>query len=297
MANADEILSIVILICFAALLAQFVFRYLRSGWGLYIYISVLCVIRVVAYGIKAYIDGGAIDRATDPKTYRDLEIVELICISIGSIFYFKLIARLYESILPKLRAQTQEGPDLFERTMVQQNKLFLLPLVILAIVGAVISTPDHTESQQNTGGTLHKISISLLMLIGIWYLYQGHLYRQRYSASRRAFTIAMTATAIFDLSLIYKLIYTFWPAAMTFTAVYFLFSPLLELTALTVLSVDLQAYFLGQITVEEDTEIIQPVVVGANNPGYFQPVPCFDAQQPQQSPSAQQIQYPPQQQY
>ncbi|KAG0048063.1 hypothetical protein BGZ83_006931 [Gryganskiella cystojenkinii] len=297
MVNADEILSIVVLICFAVLLVQFVLRYFRSGWGLYIFISVFCVIRIVAYGIRAYIDSGAIDPATDTKTYTNLMIAELICISIGAIFAFKLVARLYESILPKLRAQTQVGPDLFERTMVQQNKLFLLPLVILVIVGAVDSTPDHTESQQDLGRTLRKIGVSLLMLMGIWYLYQGHIYRQRYSANRQAFTIAMIVTAIFDLSLIYKLIYTFWPAAMNVTAVYFLFSPLLELMALAVLSVDLQAYFLGHLAVEEDIEIVQPVVVGTNNPGYFQPVPGYQAQQPQQPVYAQQMQYPPQQQY
>ncbi|GJJ72829.1 hypothetical protein EMPS_05187 [Entomortierella parvispora] len=289
MVNADQILSIVAVVCFAVLLVQFALRYRRSGWGLYMYIAIFCVIRVVAYGIRAYIDGSPDINTT---TLTNLTIAELICISIGAIFAFKLIARLYESILPKLRAQSQVGPDLFERTMVQQNKLFLLPLVILVILGAVDSTPGHTESQMSLGLTLRRVGVSLLMIIGIWYLYQGYVYRQRYSANGRAFTIALLTILIFDLSLVYKVIYSFWPQAETVTIVYFVLSPLLELIALAILSVDLQAYFLGHAIVQEDIEIAQPALAGSSQAGYYQlaPTPAYHPQQQAQ----QQMYNPPQ---
>ncbi|KAF8984677.1 hypothetical protein BGZ46_007278 [Entomortierella lignicola] len=273
MMSVDEILSIVTCVLFLAALAAFGLRYMRSNWAVYYFIMTFIVIRIGAYGLRAYLDSGAITPAD--SSYENIYIAELVLVSIGVVFIMKLIVRLYESILPKLRAQESQAPDLFEQCLVERTRFFILPLVILIIAGVVLSTND-SESQRSLGLVLRKVGMCLMMLLGLWYLQATYAYGQRYPANRKAFNIAFTAIALFDVTIVYKIIYTFYPAAQTATAAYFIFSPLLELIALGVLSVDLQAYFLGHPFVEEIE--IQPAATN----GYYQPQPAGYYAQPQQ---------------
>ncbi|KAF9344255.1 hypothetical protein BGX26_004609 [Mortierella sp. AD094] len=273
MVSADEVLSIVACVLYCVMLAVFGLRFMKSGWGVYSYIMIFVVIRIVAYGIRAYMDSGAIDPSN--SSYVNLVITELVLLSIGVVFIMKLIVRLYDFILPKLRTQYSQGPDLFERCLVERTRFFLLPLIILVVVGAVLSTPGHSASDMDLGVALRKVGVSLLMLLGLWYLYATFTYRNRYPGNRQAFTIALTAIGLFDISLAYKVVYTFYPAAQNTTAVYFILSPLLELIALCVLSVDLQSYFMGHPLVD-DIEI-QPSAIN----GSYQPQPVGYYGQPQ----------------
>ncbi|KAF9907896.1 hypothetical protein EC991_010409 [Linnemannia zychae] len=248
MASADMVLSIISLILFVAMLLQFTYRYFQSGrWSLYAYIMIFTVLRIIAFGIRAYLDTNP--TSISISTYTNLVITEIILLSVGIVFVMKLLVQLFGCLLPKLRAQ-EEGykgePDLFERIVIGQTRFILLPLIILVIIGAVYSTPDHTPSEQDTGLLLRKVGISLLAILGFWYLFATFTYRQRYAANaRQAFTIALIATALFQISLIYKVVYTFYPAAQNTTVVYFLLIPVLEVIALGFLCVDLQALFRG----------------------------------------------------
>ncbi|KAF9169067.1 hypothetical protein BGX21_001600 [Mortierella sp. AD011] len=278
MVSVDEVLSIVACVLFCVTLAGFGIRFMNSRWGVYSYIMIFIVLRIVGYGIRAYIDSGAIDPSND--SYVNLIITELILLSIGVVFIMKLIAQLYDFILPKLRSQYSQEPDLFERCMVERTRFFLLPLTVLVIVGAVESTPGHSASEMDLGLVLRKIGICLLMLLGIWYFSSTFVYRNRYPANSRAFTIALAAIGLFDISIVYKVVCTFYPAAQNVTAVYFIFSPVLELIVLGVLSVDLQSYFLGYPSVE-DIEI-QPVAPN----GYYQSQTAGYYDYPQQRATA-----------
>ncbi|KAF9198124.1 hypothetical protein BGZ49_001166 [Haplosporangium sp. Z 27] len=284
MVSADEILSIIVCVLFLAALAAFGLRYMRSNWAVYYFIMTFIVIRIGAYGLRAYLDSGAITPAD--SSYENLYIAELVLVSIGVVFIMKLIVRLYESILPKLRAQESQAPDLFEQCLVERTRFFIMPLVILVIAGAVLST-DDSESQRSLGLALRKVGVCLMMLLGLWYLQATYAYRQRYPANRKAFNVAFTAIALFDVTIVYKIIYTFYPAAQTATAAYFIFSPLLELIALGVLSVDLQAYFLGR-PFDDDVEI-QPTTTTV----YYQPQPV-SYQPPPVSYQPQSVNYQPQ---
>ncbi|KAF8926065.1 hypothetical protein BGZ58_000223 [Dissophora ornata] len=225
---------------------------------------IFLVIRIVAFGMRAYLDSGAI--SPSDNNYLNLVITELVLLSIGVVFVMKLLVRLYESVLPKLRAQFSHGPDLFERCLIERTRFFLTPLIVLVVVGAIMSTPDHSESDQNTGLALRKVGVSLLLVLGLWYWFAAYTYRNRYPGNSRAFTIALLATTAFDISLIYKFIYTFYSAAQNVTGVFFIFTPLMEMAGLCVLSVDLQSYFLGHPFPNEME--IQPM---ANNGYQSQP--------------------------
>lgn len=265
MASVDEILSIITCILFGIVLAGFSLRYMGSRWSIYVFIMVFIVIRIAAFGIRAYMDSGAIAPGDDG--FLDIYITELVLLSVGVIFIMKLLARLYDCILPKLRAQNDTLPDLFERCLVERTRFFLLPLIALVIAGAVLSTPQHSASDQQLGLTLRKIGVSLLMLLGLWYWFAAFTYRNRYEGNRRAFTIALLATTLFDISLLYKLIYTFHPDAQSNAGVFFVFSPLMELIGLCILSVDLRAYFLGHPVAHEFVEI-QPVATSPAGYGH-----------------------------
>jgi len=264
MVTLDETLSAVAAVCFVLLFVQFLFRLMGSGFGVYRYILFFCLIRIGNYGIRTYMETSAAANL-DTTTLTDLTIAELVLSSIGSVFVMKLFSRLYESLLPQLRAQRQEGPDLFERCMVQQPKFFLLPLVIMVVIGAVDSTPGHSESEMNLGLILRKVGISLMVFLGLWYLVAATTYRSRYSktSSRYAFSIAMVATFVFDAALVYKCVYVFVPSLKTTTWVYFTFSPLLEILGLLVLCQDLKRHFLGDVAyIDQDVEMGRPNPVG-----------------------------------
>ncbi|KAG0198562.1 hypothetical protein BGX28_007985 [Mortierella sp. GBA30] len=275
MASLDEILSIVTAVLFGLALLQFGFRYSKTGWGIYRFILLFTLIRIAAYSIRAYMDSGAITPAD--SSFMGLYIAELILLSIGIVFIMKLLARLYGSILPKLRMQTSSGPDLFERCLVERTRFFLLPIIIPIIVGAVYSTPQNSASDQELGLLLRKVGVCLLMALGIWYWFAAFTYRNRYPGNRYAFSIALLVMTVFDAALIYKLVGTFYADVLNYKVAYFVCQPLLELIGLCILSVDLQAYFLGQSFVDEDIEIVQPMQPTINNgyhqsqaPGYYQ---------------------------
>ncbi|KAF9934789.1 hypothetical protein FBU30_000083 [Linnemannia zychae] len=262
MVSADMILSIVALCLFAVMLVQFTYRYIQSRWSVYIFIMIFILIRIAAFGIRAYIDSNPANISIE--TYTNLIITEMILLSIGIVFILKLLVQLYGVLLPKLRAQEAREPDLFERIVVNRTRLVLLPLVILVIVGAVYSSPGHSQSEQSTGLLLRKVGICLLCILGFWYLIAGYTYRRRYySNSRQAFTIAFVATALFQVSLIYKLVCTFYADAQNSTVVYFLLIPVLELIALGFLCVDLHALFRGgrdgdPLYLNNHVELVQP---------------------------------------
>ncbi|KAF9144358.1 hypothetical protein BGX30_013066 [Mortierella sp. GBA39] len=289
MASADMILSIVALTLFATMFVQFTYRFLQSRWSVYAYIMVFTLIRIAAFGIRAYLDSNPTDLSI--STYTNLMITELILLSIGVVFIMKLLVQLYGTLLPKLRAQESNAePDLFERIVIGKTRFVLLPLIILVIVGAVDSTPDHSQSDQNTGLILRKVGVCLLCILGFWYLFAAYTYRQRFHAnSRQAFTIGFIATALFQVSLIYKVIYTFYPAAQNSTAVYFVFIPVLEVVALGSLCVDLQALFRGGESAyysNNDIEIVAPDALNSN--GAAQPTGYYPIHQQQQQQQQQQ---------
>ncbi|KAF8926115.1 hypothetical protein EDD21DRAFT_377629 [Dissophora ornata] len=252
MASADEILSIVAAVLFAALLGQFSTRFLRSHWIPYLLIIFFCTIRVAGYGIRAYLDTNSLEYGSN--TWISLYIAELVLLSIGAIFILLLLARLYRSILPKLRAQTGEDRGKFERTLVDHTRLYLLPVIVCVIIGGTYAAPTYSESQQNTGLILRKIGVVMLGFVGFLYLVTALMYRKRYPDNQQAFNIALIVTALFDVSLVYKIVYTFYSKAQTTTVAYFILSPLLEIIALCVLSVDLQGHFLGHPSLE-DTKV------------------------------------------
>ncbi|CAO3563157.1 unnamed protein product [Mortierella alpina] len=117
--------------------------------------------------------------------------------------------------------------------------------------------PDHSISEQHLGLVLRKVGICLLMILGVWFLHAAFTYRSRYPGNRYAFTVALAVTLLFDITLVYKLVATFYPDAQSQTAAYFILQVLMELIGLSVLSVDLQAYFLGGSTSAEKEEDIE----------------------------------------
>ncbi|KAG0306257.1 hypothetical protein BGZ97_000808 [Linnemannia gamsii] len=260
------------------MLLQFTYRYVQSRfWSIYAYIVVFSLLRITAFGIRAYLDSNPKDITVD--TYTSLIITQMILLSIGIVFVMKLLVQLYGFLLPKLRAQESgiaAEPDTFERIVIGKTRFILMPLVIIIILGAVYSTPDHSPSEQSTGLLLRKVGICLLAILGFWYVFAAFTYRQRYySNARQAFTIALIATALFQLSLIYKVVYTFYANAQNSTVVYFLFVPVLEIVALAFLCVDLQAIFRGDCGEagyysSNDIEIVAPAALNSNN-GSAQP--------------------------
>ncbi|KAG0048062.1 hypothetical protein BGZ83_006930 [Gryganskiella cystojenkinii] len=242
MASVDEILSIVAAVLYLGLLVQFTHRFVRSRWFPYAFLMFFCILRVVAYAIRAYTD--TLEYGTDK--WIPLYITSTVLLSVGVIFILMLLAKLYHSILPKLRAQTGELRGRFEATLVDRTRLFLLPVIVCIIIGASYASPNDTPSHQSLGLVLRKVGIVLLGVFGAVFLIAALRYHKRYPGNRQAFNIALTVTVLFDISLIYKIVYTFYAEAATTTAAFFVLSPLMELIALGVLSVDLQSYFLGQ---------------------------------------------------
>ncbi|KAG0048061.1 hypothetical protein BGZ83_006929 [Gryganskiella cystojenkinii] len=238
MASTDEILSIVALALFAALLGPFIIRLVRTKWVPYGFLSFFCILRVVAYSIRVYTDTLEIGSSKWISLYS----AQASMLSIGVIFELVLLSQLYQSILPKLRAQAGEPQDQFERSLVDRARMTMLPVIILLILGGVwTGNPDKEE----TALVLKKVGILLLGVIGAFYLYAAIKYRRKYPDHKFAFNIALAVTILFDISLIYKIVITFDPEAAKHTIVYFLLSPLLELIALAFLSVNLRKYFLG----------------------------------------------------
>jgi hypothetical protein len=121
----------------------------------------------------------------------------------------------------------------------------LLPIIICVIVGAVLSSPGHTPNQMHIGNILSKVATVGLFLVGLIFLYAARNYHQRYPNNQYPFKICFIVSALFTAALIYKIVYIFEPKIQTSTWAFFVFSPLLELTALVVLSGDLQKHFLG----------------------------------------------------
>ncbi|KAG0361702.1 hypothetical protein BC939DRAFT_469634 [Gamsiella multidivaricata] len=244
MISADEILSIITAVFYLGLLIHFAIRFARSRWWIYFFIGLFCAIRIVAYVIRAYVESDAVTYGS--SKWISLYITETTLLSIGVIFILLILARLYASILPKLRHVAGHSRGKFEATLVLRTRLFLLPIIACVIAGAVLASPDYTESQQNTGLILRKVAVLGLMAVALIFLYAAWNYRQRYPENKRAFELCLVVTGLFVVSLIYKIVYTFRTSALTTTWAYFVFSPLLELAALVVLSVDLQMYFLGR---------------------------------------------------
>ena len=260
MASADEILSIVAAVFYFVLLGQFAIRFARSFWWVYFFIALFCTIRVAAYIVRAFVDSNAI--VVGSSQWISLYIAEVTLLSIGVIFILAILARLYHSVLPKLRhLHGNQEKGKFEATLVDRTRLLLLPIIACVIVGAVLATPGYTASQMNTGLILRKVSVLGLLAISLVFLYAAWNYRMRYPDYTRPFNVCLLVTALFVASLIYKIVATFNPTVQTTTWAFFVFSPLLELVALAVLSIDLQALFLGReqdmITKDEESEMHQ----------------------------------------
>ncbi|KAG0038582.1 hypothetical protein BGZ82_011548 [Podila clonocystis] len=252
MATTDEILSIVTAALFAALLVQFAIRFARSHWWIYAFIIFFCAIRIVAYILRAYVavmnEGLALGKTikNDYPNYVSILITEMVFISIGAIFIILLMARLYHSILPKLRHHAGDLRGRFEATLVDHTRLFMLPVIACIIVGAVFSSPDYSADQQRIGLICRKVGSLGLFLFALVFLAAAEIYRRRYPEAKRAFGICVVVTGLFVVSLIYKIVATFYAPALTNLALYYIFSPLVELIALCFLCVDLQLHFMGR---------------------------------------------------
>ncbi|KAF8957561.1 hypothetical protein BGZ46_002158 [Entomortierella lignicola] len=245
MASADEVLSIIAAVCYFFLFGFFVIRFARSLWYPYFFISFFCVVRIVAYAIRAYVDGMTYTDE-NKNTYISLYITELTLLSIGVVFVLLLLAHLYQSILPKLRHVAGHSRGKFEATLVDRTRLFLLPIIGCVVAGATLSSPGYTADQANIGLILRKVAVIGLMVVALIFWYAAWNYRQRYPQNQYPFTICLIVTGLFVVSLVYKIVYTFNASAQTTTWAYFVFSPLLELVALAVLTTDIQTHFLGR---------------------------------------------------
>ncbi|KFH66609.1 hypothetical protein MVEG_07134 [Podila verticillata NRRL 6337] len=252
MATTDEILSIVTAALFAALFVQFCIRFARSKWGIYAFIIFFCSIRIVAYILRAYLavmneglaKGKTIEH--DYPNYVSILITQMVMVSIGAIFILLLMARLYHSILPKMRHHAGHERGRFESTLVDRTRLFMLPVIACIIVGAVFASPDYSADQQNIGLICRKVGVIGLFLYALVFLAAAGIYRRRYPEAKRSFMICEVVTGLFVVSLIYKIVATFSAAALNNLTVYYIFSPLVELIALCFLCVDLQLHFLGR---------------------------------------------------
>ena len=247
MASADEILSIVAAALYLLLLGQFVVRFALSRWWTYLFIAFFCIIRVVAFVLRAYIDSDAVEYLSNQ--WISIYIAEVTLISAGVIFILLVLTHLYQSILPKLRHQNGHSPNMFETTLVNHTRLIMMPIIILVIIGAVFSTPGHSESLQNTGLILRKVAVLSLLVVGLMFLYAACDFRNLYVENQKPFNTTLSVTTLFVVSLVYKITYTFSPDVENTTWAFFVFSPLLELVALYLLVGNLQTLFLGR---EED---------------------------------------------
>ncbi|KAF9350222.1 hypothetical protein BGX26_011565 [Mortierella sp. AD094] len=244
MASADEILCIVAAVLYFVLLGHFAIRFARSIWWIYFFLAFFCTLRVAAYAIRAYVDTMDVDDA-NLNTFISLYITETTLLSIGVIFILLILARLYHSILPKLRHAAGHSRGKFEATLVDRTRLILLPIIACVIGGAVLASPGYTASQMSIGLTLRKIAVIGLLIVSFIFLYAAWNYRQRYPENKHPFHICLIITSLFVVTMIYKTVYTFNTSVQTTTWAFFLFSPLIELIALGVLATDIQTHFLG----------------------------------------------------
>lgn len=252
MASTDEILSIITAVLFAVLFVQFANRFANSRWRVYAFILFFCAIRIVAYILRAYIavmnEGLSMGKTIklDYPNYVSILITEMVFVSIGAIFILLLMTRLYHCLLPKLRHHAGHPRGRFEATLVDHTRLFMLPVIACIIVGAVFASPDYSADQQQIGLICRKVGTVGLFLFALVYLGAAETYRRRYPEAKRAFSICVVVTGLFVVSLIYKIVATFYAPALTNLAVYYIFSPLVELIALCFLCVDLQLHFMGR---------------------------------------------------
>ncbi|KAF9923017.1 hypothetical protein FBU30_006873 [Linnemannia zychae] len=243
MASADYILSIVTAALYGVLFLQFAYRFARSIWWIYFFCALLCAIRIAGFGLRAYVDSGSLVYGT--SKWISYYITEVTLLNVGTIFVILILARLYHSILPKLRHHAGKIPrGIFEKTLIDHTRLFLLPLIALFIAGAVLASMNNPK-QVEISLTLRKIASVGLLVFGLIFLYNSWMYRQRYPDYRQAFTICFVLTVLFNVSLVYKLIATFVIDVQNSIWAFFVFSPLLELAALVILAVDLQTIFMG----------------------------------------------------
>ncbi|CAO3563158.1 unnamed protein product [Mortierella alpina] len=247
MASADEILSIITAILFFLLLCQFLIRYVRSRWRIYLLTVIFCLIRVAGYSIRASGDSDAVQK--DSSLWVSLYISEAVLLAVGMAYILVLLAQLYRSILPKVRIPSMAGlerhPDLFERTLVNHIRLILLPILICTITGSILNTRRSSPENRRIGAIVHQIGVCLLAICGAIFLVQAVVYARRYWTHKRSFRQLLIVTTLMEISLIYKVVCSFVDTALKKTAVFFVFSPLMEFVALCLLSVDLQAYFLA----------------------------------------------------
>ncbi|KAK3836925.1 MAG: hypothetical protein JOS17DRAFT_732548 [Linnemannia elongata] len=244
MASADEILSIITATFYGILFLQFAYRFARSIWWIYFFCSLLCAIRIAAFGLRAYVDAGSL--VVGSSKWYAYYITEVTLLNVGAIFVILILARLYHSILPKVRHHAGGLPrGVFERTLVDHTRLFLLPIIGLIIAGGVLSSMTDPH-QVELSLTLRKVAVIGLMVFGLVFLYCSWVYRSKFPEYRRPFTICFVVSVLFNVSLVYKVVFTFGDAAVQGTLwAFYVFSPLLELAALVVLAVDLQTIFLG----------------------------------------------------
>ncbi|KAG0049312.1 hypothetical protein BGZ83_005882 [Gryganskiella cystojenkinii] len=245
MVSADLILASVSATLFGALFLQFAYRFSRSRWWIYFFCSFFCAIRIAGYGLRAFLASDA-SPEYGTTTWINYYIAELVLMSIGVIFILLILARLYHSILPKLRyrGDGQEPRSLFERTLVDHTRVFLLPIIACVIAGGVL-TSDQDPQKQNISLILRKVSSFGLFAVGLLFMAAAVSFRRRYSDHPRPFTIAVAVSGLFLLSLIYKIVALFNAAALSSLAASYICSTLLELIALGFLCGDLQTYFLG----------------------------------------------------
>ncbi|KAF9127207.1 hypothetical protein BGX30_014885 [Mortierella sp. GBA39] len=244
MASTDEILSIITTALYGILFLQFTYRFARSIWWIYFFCSLVCAIRIAAFGLRAYVDVGSL--IVGSSKWLSYYITEVSLLNVGAVFIILILARLYHSILPKIRHQAGGLPrGLFERTLVDHTRLFLLPIIGLIIASGVLSSmtdPDQVE----LSFTLRKVAVIGLMVFGLIFLYCSWVYRSKFPEYRRPFTICLVVTVLFNVSLVYKVVFAFGDADVQDTLwAFYVFSPLLELVVLVVLAVDLQTIFLG----------------------------------------------------
>ncbi|GJJ78893.1 hypothetical protein EMPS_11252 [Entomortierella parvispora] len=244
--SADLILSSISAALFGALFLQFAFRFARSRWWIYFFCALFTTIRIAGYGLRAFM---ASDSApVYPTTaWINYYIAETTLMSVGAIFILLILARLYQCILPKLRYRDdQEARTLFEKTLVDHTRVFLLPVIGCIIAGAVLASYTEDAKMMNTSLILRKVSMFGLFAVSLIFLAAAISYRRRYTEQSRAFTICVATTTFFVLSMIYKIVSTFNESALNSLPAFYLCSTLLELIALAALCGDLQTYFLGQ---------------------------------------------------
>ncbi|KAF9126369.1 hypothetical protein BGW39_006674 [Mortierella sp. 14UC] len=246
MASTNEILSIITAALYGILFLQFTYRFARSIWWIYFFCSLLCAIRITAFGLRAYVDAGSV--VVGSQKWYAYYITEVTLLNVGAIFVILILARLYHSILPKIRHHAGNlTRGKFERTLVDHTRLFLLPIIGLIIAGGVLSSMSDPK-QVALSLTLRKIAVISLLLFGLVFLYSSWIYRQKFPEYRQAFTVCFVVTVLFNISLVYKVVFTFDAAVQEVVWAFYVFSPLLEVAALVVLAVDLQTIFLGHAT-------------------------------------------------